>query len=94
MIAALAASLGLSHAAARLMLVAGLMLALWGAVAWLRNDAAADERARLAAEAAKARIETIEDTKRRRNDVEKLPDDTLLDNLLGRVSGASTPATD
>ena len=89
MFAVIADTLGLSRGATRLVLAVGVMAALWGAVAWLRADAAADERARQAAEAAKARIETIEDTKRRRNDVEKLPDDTLLDNLLGRVSGAN-----
>jgi len=94
MIGAITSTLGLSRGATRLVLAVGAVASLCGAVAWLRADAVADERARLAAEAAKARIETIEDTKRRRNDVEKLPDDTLLDNLLGRVSGASTPATD
>lgn len=69
-------------------IIAVVAVVLAGAfVVWLRNDAARDERDRIERDALENRIETIEDAKRRRDDVEELPDDDLLRRLSDRVRG-------
>lgn len=70
----------------RLYLAAGLVAALIAGAAYLRWDAVQDERrARQAAEDA-ARIGHIEDARERRNDIENLDCDGLLQRALERLS--------
>lgn len=61
------------------------LVALIAVVVWLRWDAVHDERARNKLDAAEGRVETLTDTRERRNDVENLSDDDLRGRLLERV---------
>lgn len=58
-------------------------VALWGAIAWIQ----AAERTKLENEALRSRLEAIEDARRRRDEIENLPDSDLLQRLLDRVRG-------
>jgi len=70
----------------KLGLYALLALAVVGFVLWLRWDAVQDEREKAKARAAEKRIEHIDDARARRNEIQTLDDDSLLDRLLKRVS--------
>lgn len=67
--------------------VSAALALLIAVVIWLRWDAVQDERARNKLDAANGRVETLTDTKERRNDVEILSDDDLRRQLIERLSG-------
>ena len=62
------------------------VLAVVGFVLWLRWDAVQDEREKAQRRANEARIEHIDDARARRNEIQNLDNDSLLDRLIKRVS--------
>lgn len=60
-------------------------LALWGVIEWIQ----AAERHKIENDALKGRIETLQDTQERRDEIETLPDDALLQRLIERLRDAS-----
>lgn len=70
----------------KLGLYALLALAVVGFGLWLRWDAVQDEREKAQRRANEARIEHIDDARARRNEIQNLDNDSLLDRLLKRVS--------
>lgn len=62
-----------------------LVVALISGIAWLRSDAASDRETQLERDAAESRVDTLHESHQRRNDVDALDDDTLLNRLLERL---------
>lgn len=60
-------------------------LAIWGVIEWIQ----AAERHKLENRALHGRIETLEDTQERRDEIETLPDDALLQRLIDRLRDAA-----
>ncbi len=84
----IAAALGLfaSPMGRRFALAAGAVLVVLGLIAWLRHDAALDERARISAARDRATLEALEERNEIEEEVRNAPDSDLRD-LLGIPSG-------
>ena len=81
-------SLGLvaSPLGRRFALMVGAALVVLGLIAWLRHDAALDERARISAARDRATLEALAERNKIEEEVRNAPDSDLRD-LLGIPSG-------
>jgi len=77
----------------KLYLIGAAVAAAVAAAVFIRWDAIQDERLRVAAEAAQARIETLQDATERRDAIENLGDDDLRRALCERLR-ANSPTGD
>jgi len=83
---AIALRLVASPLARRFALAAGAALVVLGLIAWLRHDAALDERARISAARDRATLEALEERNEIEEEVRNAPDSDLR-GLLGIPDG-------
>ncbi len=71
----------------KLYLTLGLIAAVIAGALWLRADAVKDENLKDRARGAESRVQHLNESKDRRNEIELFSNDDLLDRLSGRVRG-------